>query len=507
VRQTGFEQDAGRKKSFMMKLGVFVGASLLSLGVGLGESQAQNLGVVRGRVLVKAKPGFSAEDAARPYSGRKAGEIPALGVAVLQVPDHAFEHAIQGLRRNPNIEFAEPDAYMAPGGVANDPYFNNSWHLAKTQATTAWDTTTGSSSVIIAILDTGVDGTHPDLSGKLVAGWNAYSGNTVTADVTGHGTGVAGVAAAAANNGIGVSSVAWNCKIMPVRISDAAGYAMWSTTASALTWAADHGARVANISFVGASSSATVQNAANYFQGKGGVVASCAGNGGNLDSSAETPYILTVSATDPNDVLTSFSTYGNFVDLSAPGTNIWSTTRGGGYGGWWGTSVAAPQVAGAAALMLSVQPGLSAAQIQDILKNTSDDLGPSGWDNRYGKGRLNVQRAVATALATSPAPAPAPTPTPTPTADTTAPTIAITSPAANAVVTGNVQVRVNAADNVRVTKVDLLVNGKLTAAATAAPFTTTWSTRKLASGAYNLQTKAYDAAGNTALSAIVSVRK
>src|SRR5262249_39732123 len=155
--------------------------------------------------------------------------------------------------------------------------------------------------------------------------------NSDTHDVYGHGTPVAGTAAASSNNGAGVASVTWNCRIMPVRISDTTGYAYYSTTASALTWAADHRARVANLSYE-MSTSGTVTSAAQYFQSKGGVVTMSAGNYSTFVSAADNPYVLTVSATDSNDLLTTFSNYGNIIDLAAPGVGIYSTDNGGGYG-------------------------------------------------------------------------------------------------------------------------------------------------------------------------------
>ena len=140
--------------------------------------------------------------------------------------------------------------------------------LRKINAPTAWDTSTGAG-ITIAILDTGVDGTHPDLAAQMVPGWNSFDNNGNTSDVLGHGTAVAGVAAAASSNGVGIAGVAGGARIMPIRISDSAGYAYWSTAAQGLTWAADHGAQVANISFEGMAASSTMQAAAELlpFQG------------------------------------------------------------------------------------------------------------------------------------------------------------------------------------------------------------------------------------------------
>ena len=164
----------------------------------------------------------------------------------------------------------------APDATADDPYYAQAWHLPKIQAPAAWDTTFGSSSVIVAILDSGVDATHPDLSANIVSGWNSYSGNSDTSDVHGHGTAVAGTVAASVNNGVGVAGIAGKCRIMPMRITDAEGYGYDSAMVKALTWAADRGARVANISFE-VNTSSSVRTAAQYFQNKGGVVTVSAG--------------------------------------------------------------------------------------------------------------------------------------------------------------------------------------------------------------------------------------
>lgn len=135
-----------------------------------------------------------------------------------------------------------------------------------------------------------MDSTHPDLTAQIVPGWNTFENTSNSADVTGHGTIVASVAAAAGNNGIGVASVAYGSKIMPIRVTDAAGTAYTSTIASGLTWAADHGARVANVRFQGASASATVSSAAQYMRSKGGVVV---GSSGNSGASRPTPRLTT----------------------------------------------------------------------------------------------------------------------------------------------------------------------------------------------------------------------
>ena len=374
---------------------VFAG-SLVCLLLLAGSVSAQSH--VRGRILVGFRAGVSDAEAARVLAsvgGRSQKKLGRLPVHVASVPAQGNESAfVQALQNRPQVEFAELDQIVphAADVTPNDPMFPSEWHLPKIQAPAEWSVTTGSSSVIIAILDTGVDGSHPDLASKMVAGWNIYDNNSDSRDVYGHGTKVAGTAAAASNNAQGVAGVSWGSWIMPVRISGPSGSAGYSDMAAGLIWAADRGARVANISY-GASTSRTVQRGAEYFQSRGGVVAMAAGNSGGGDVRRDAASILTVSATDPNDALYGWSSYGNGIDLSAPGC-VYTTLNGGGYGSGCGTSFASPIVAAAAALVLSKQPGLSPSQVESALEQSADDLGASRWDNWFGWGRVNLARAL-----------------------------------------------------------------------------------------------------------------
>jgi len=475
---------------------------------------------VRNRILVRFHDGIQsthARNIAAALGTRDVEEIPHLGVHILELPSSADEKAlVRAFHAQPEVEFAELDRLVEPADVIpNDPWYAGAeWHLPKIAAPSAWSTTTGSSNLIVAILDTGVDASHPDLAGNLVAGWNVFDKNTDTTDVHGHGTNVAGTVGARTNNALGVASMCWNCKLMPIRISDASGYATYSDTASGLTWAADHGAKVANISYIVSGSSA-VTTAAKYFQDKGGVVTVSAGNYSTFDSANDNPYILTVSATNINDLHSDFSNYGNNIDVSAP-EGVYTTARGGGYAYAGGTSFSAPIVAGIAALVWSANPALTPTQVQNIVKQSADDLGAPGWDIYFGSGRVNAARAVAMAggapmpspsPTASPTPTPLPSPSPTPIRDTTPPTIAVTSPVNGGTVSGNVTVSVNASDNVAVVRVELYVDGKLEGSSSSAPFTLKWNTRKVAPGTHVLQCRAYDAAGNSGTSPQVSVSK
>lgn len=405
---------------------------------------------VPGRVLVKFRPSVGLDHARQiiaALGARDADELPQSGVFVLDLPAQADEAAFaNALQNRPEVEFAELDRIVRPADVLpNDPWFAN-WegHLRRIQAPAAWSTTVGSSNVIIAILDTGVDASHEDLAGKIVPGWNTYNNNSTTTDVSGHGTAVAGTAAAASNNGVGVASVCWSCQIMPIRVSDTTGYATYSSIAGGLTWAADHGARVANVSYIVSDSSA-VTSAAQYFQSKGGVVTSSAGNYSTFSNSLDNPYILTVSATDQFDVIYSYSNTGKDIDVAAPGDSF-TTQMGGGYVSTGGTSYSAPIVAGVAALVMAANPQLSADQVQNIIKQSADDLGAPGWDPVYGSGRVNAARAVGMAAAGG-------------TVDTVPPTVGFVYPYNGLNISGAFTVQVSASDNTGVSAVDLSVDG------------------------------------------------
>jgi thermitase len=202
--------------------------------------------------------------------------------------------------------------------------------------------------------------------------------------------------------------------------------------------------------------------------------------------------VIAVSATDSYDVVTTFSNYGSNISLSAPGSGIWTTNRDGTYSSWSGTSFASPIAAGTAALLVTLNPGLTNAAILDLLKNNSDDLGSAGYDIYYGYGRVNPYRALLAAGAPPPV-------------DTIPPVTSITSPAAGSTVSGSVTVPISATDNVGVTKVELYLDGILSNVTSQLPASFTWDTLASANGTHALHAIGYDSAGNSGLSADVSV--
>ena len=462
-----------------------------------GEAASANAGVISvpDELLVGFHGGVdagAAEAIYRSHGAAKLEQVRGLNVHRIRVAPSTLGAVAATLARRPEVKFVEPNKRVPPSLTANDPYFPYEWHLSMIGAPSAWDITQGNASVVIAILDSGIDPTHPDLAAKLLPGYNLVSGNTSTGDWNGHGTVVAGAAAAIGNNGVGVTGVAGQNKVLPVVIADSTGYALFSTIASGITWAADHGAKVANLSYAATGSSA-VTSAAQYALSKGMIVILAAGNCGCFDSTAASPYILAVSATDSGDNLASWSSQGNFVGISAPGAGIYSTTSGGGYGAYSGTSVASPVVAGVAALMISANPSLSPSNVATLLQANADDLGAAGWDPAYGYGRVNAYRAVAAATASAPPP------------DTMPPTATITSPASGSTLAGTVTAAVSASDDTSVARVDLYVDGAFYGSDTTSPYGFAWNTSTTTNGPHTLTAKAVDGAGNVGTSATVTV--
>lgn len=454
----------------------------------------------RGRILVEARAGLAGDDLEKilKVHGGKRRKIGQSNLNVVELPVGASEaQVVEQLRRNPALKHVELDRRVKSTMAVTDPYIGSEWHIPKIGASSAWDTTQGAG-VTIAILDSGVDGAHPDLAPNMVAGYNMYSNNTDTADVCGHGTAVAGSAAARTNNGVGVAGVAGQAKIMPIRVAyydSASGgcYAYTSTIANGITWAADHGARIANVSYGPLAGSATIQSAANYMKSKGGLVFVSAGNNGVDENITPSTSLIAISATDSNDNKASWSSYGSFVSLASPGAGIWTTSKGGIYQGWNGTSFASPVAAGVAALMMAANPALDGAKIEQALFSTAVDLGAAGRDPYFGYGRVNAAAAVNAVKVTAPV------------ADTQAPTSAITSPAASSSVSGIVTVNVAASDNVGVDHVELKANGTVIGTDISSPFSFSWNTANAANGMATLVATAFDAAGNATASAPVSV--
>ena len=367
---------------------------------------------VPGRLLAAPRPGIDVNlltYTLKIHAAVVRKHWPQTAVLTLEVPEESSEAIRESLERTGLFEYVERDRYAHTAEAPNDPGFLSEWHQFKIQSPQAWSVTTGSPSVMVAVIDSGVFGTHPDLTSNLAPGWNFLQSNSDTSDLQGHGTAVAGTIAAAGNNGIGVAGVTWQSHIMPLVVVDENDLAAYSDIAEAIRYAADQGVRVMNISLGGADSSATLQSAVDYAWDKGALIFAAAMN--NVASTPSYPaacnHVMAVSATDTNDHLASFSNYGDWIAISAPGSSILTTTNGGGYAYWFGTSFASPIAAGVAALSLSVNPSLTNAELVTILETSADRVGLPGFDPSFGWGRVNAFNAVLAATQTLLAPVPA----------------------------------------------------------------------------------------------------
>ncbi len=361
------------------------------------------------------------------------------------------DRVIQELRNNPDVEFAEADGIGRSLATPNDPLYATSQtqtYLPAIQAPAGWDISRGSSSITVAVLDSGVKYDHEDLIGKIDTAnvKNMITSSTALAAVAddyGHGTGVASIVGSNTNNNVGIASLGWNTKILPIKVTDAYGQWQFSNVTYGIIWAADHGAKVINISLGDASIYNSMQTAVDYAWGKNVLVVAAAGNGGTcciLYPAANT-HVIAAGAIDEDWYHRwSGTNIGPQLAVMAPGRGIATDYYQGGYGIQNATSAAAPVVSALAALIFSVNPALTPQQVTDIILKTADKVdsanypysdttkfGCNGWNQYYGCGRINVLNALLAAQATLPSLSPTPTPTlpfptntPVPTA-TTAP--------------------------------------------------------------------------------------
>jgi len=279
-----------------------------------------------------------------------------------------------------------------------DPLLAQQWGVFAIGADSVWSTTTGSG-VTVAVVDSG-SGPHPDLTANLLVGKTYFGlaespdGNDV--DSQGHGTHVAGIIAAASNNGIGGSGVAPSAKILPIHVLDANGQGDARDVANGVRFAADSGAKVINLSLGGATESATLTQAITYATEKGALVIAAAGNGGPTSAPkwpAALDLTIAVTAVDSANRAASFNQRGDYIDLAAPGVSIISTANG-DYAAQSGTSMAAGFVAGAAALLFAAEPRVTNTQVRDILLTTATDIGEPGRDLVFGAGLVNMVAAL-----------------------------------------------------------------------------------------------------------------
>ncbi len=370
-------------------------------GLAMAQPSDNGPGHAPDQILVKFLTGTADETKASIHArhgGRVVDTIPGIDVQVVRIQENKVQDKVKAYKGEAAVEFAEPDYIAEAVLTPNDPYFGQQWGMDKIQAPDAWDITQGSSDVKIAVCDTGIDQSHPDLKTKIKGNKNFTTSRT-SDDNYGHGTHVAGIAAASTNNTIGVAGVGFNSSLLNVKVLGDTGSGYYSWIANGITWAADNGAKVINLSLGGTGGSTTLENAVNYAWGKGVVVVAAAGNS-NTDTlfyPAAYTNCIAVAATDRNDVRASFSNYGTWVDIAAPGVDIYSTmpdhrNRIGlkNYGSLAGTSMAAPHVAGVAALAFAAKPGWTNAEVRTRIEASVDST--TGFTTAIG--RVNAYKAV-----------------------------------------------------------------------------------------------------------------
>ena len=387
-------------RSSFRSLSLLLAAALAALG---SHTFAQvDTGEIR--LIVKLKPSmpeavFKGKLNARGATQRS--EIRGIAARVIRAPKASADLLKGELARDANIEYVEPDFIAQALGTSNDPYFvqGSQWHLSKIQAPTAWDTTTGSSTQVVAVIDSGVRASHPDLVGKVMVGYDFVANDNDANDENGHGTGVAGTLSPGSNNQIGVCGVTWANPILPVRVLDANGSGNYSAIANGIIYAADRGAKVINLSLGGTSSSRALQDAINYAWNKQCVIVAAAGNNGSNVAfyPAACTNVVAVSATNASDTRPTWSNFGSYVDVSAPGVDILSVYGTDQYAAWNGTSFSSPVASGVVALMAAANSTLTNVLLVDLLIKNSDDIGALGKDVYYGSGRVNANRAVTAA--------------------------------------------------------------------------------------------------------------
>lgn len=374
---------------------------------------------VPGQVLVKFKPDTSQNtinNELKRHGAKVTDQVAAIGVLVLAVPPNAQDRIITALSQNPNVEFAEADYLAFATATPNDTYFTNQWGLENTgqtikgqvgavdadiNAPTAWNTTQGS--VKVAILDTGIDQDHEDLSAKVVLQRNFTDSPTID-DLYGHGTHVGGIVAAITNNNIGVAGDCPNCQLFNGKVLNDSGSGAYSWIANGIIWAADNNAKVINMSLGGSVKSFTLENAVNYAWSHNVIVVAAAGNSANPSKTYPGAYTnaIAVASTNNLDQKSSFSSYGaKWVDVAAPGENIFSTfpthpykiNKSLGYDFGSGTSMATPMVSGTAALIWSTGYGTSVSSVRNRLESTADKI--PGTGTYWSAGRIDAAVAVA----------------------------------------------------------------------------------------------------------------
>jgi serine protease len=520
---------------------VFIQKGLAQNRIFERPSAAPAFRYVPGEIIVKFKPGVT-EDEMNKLNSRHSSSLiytsPFAGFRRLRIPPgRTVAEMVELYKRNPNVQNAEANYYAYALTVPNDTYYQYQWNMDNPvyggiHMEQAWDIQTGSSGVVVAVVDTGIAYENytkrstkkyyraPDLAGTVfVAGYDFVESDNHPNDDNGHGTHVTGTIAQTTNNGTGCAGIAFNTAIMPVKVLDKNGSGTYADVADGIMFAANNGAKVINLSLGGSSPSDTLKNAVQYAYEKGVTVIAAAGN-----DSAETvsypaaydAFVIAVGATRYDETVSDYSSYysntadvviGRYVDITAPGGDLNVDQNGDGYGdgilqntfnpqtkntsdfGYWffeGTSMAAPHVSGVAALLIAQGVAVTPGEVRAALQETAEDKGPSGWDPEYGWGIVNAYAALCW----------------TPGSVDNPPQVTIVNPSNGSMVSGNVSIQVRATDDNGVNQVECCVDGgvyqPMSYNSQSDLWEGIWGSSSAADGRHTITAKATDTAGQTA---------
>jgi subtilisin family serine protease len=493
-----------------------------AIAAGQGLLKMDRAEAIPGQIIIKYKRGRMSANAkqalAERHNMRQARHIQFADLHIYRLGEaRKSKEILRELRQDASIEYAEPDYLLKIDAQPADNSFSKLWGLNNTgqtggtvdadiDAVEAWDVSTGSSNVVVAVIDTGIDYNHPDLAANMwtntgevpgdgidndgngyvddVYGINAIAGSGDPMDDESHGTHCAGTIGAVGNNGTGVTGVNWNVKMMALKFLDSNGSGSTSDAIACIQYAITNGAHIMSNSWGGGGYSQALHDAIESAKNQGILFVTAAGNTGvNTDtfphypSSLDNENILSVAATDHNDQLASFSCYGaETVDIAAPGVNIYSTTPGNSYASMSGTSMAAPHAAGLAALLKAHQPSLSWQQIKTQIMNTADPV-QSLQGKMQVAGRINALNALTNSVP---------------------PGITFTNPTNGSYVSGITAVTATASAESGIAKVDYYIDGALKATKTSAPYRYDWNTAAYGDGEHTLRAVAYDSQNRTA---------
>jgi len=486
-------------------------------------------------IIVKFKPGVS-EDAIANLNSRH-------GAATFYRSRHfdfrrlrisrrrkTVSEMLELYRRNPHVEYAEPNYIAHAFWKPNDEYYQYQWHMNNAEyggihMEEAWDIESGNNGIRVAVIDTGVayeDYTEPgrwwrrktyyrapDLGETaFVPGYDFVDDDSHPNDDNGHGTHISGTIAQTTNNGIGVAGVAFNCLIMPVKVLDTNGSGTYADVAEGIRFAVDNGAHIINMSLGGPYYSVTLRDAVAYAYSKGVTIVCAAGNDGSSNAvsypAAYDDYCIAVGATRYDETVTYYSNGGSSLDLVAPGGDLNVDQNGDGYvdgilqqtfgsktndWGYWfyeGTSCAAPHVSGVAALLIAEGVATTPDEVREFLQSSAKDKGPSGWDPDYGWGILDA----AAALAYTPGPV------------NSNPSVNITSPLEGTIVTDQITIEATASDDVGVLRVDFYIDGTYLGTDDSSPYSISWNSNTVADGTHYIGVTAIDTAEQTGVGTV-----